>query len=686
MKKYLMTGIAALAMIAGFTSCSSNDDAFDYEGNAALTVKTYQENFIKVFGKPAANQTWGFGKAVSSSRAAMTRAIQPSFNFPGDADDSKFLEKVPEGIELLPAGIGRANHYIDESYEGDLNVWGIGTAEGNWMDKSAGVLYVKGNCDFSNRSFYFGGDSEIYLVKGATLTLGVNNGSSNLQTNTMIYIAKGAKLIANGELMLNNGLHIYNHGTIETPKLSTNNNSVLYNVGTVTVTNRISVENERSVIVNDGVITATDLNTAGSGKFENNNKVTISGTTFVNSNSNTWVNNGDYHTGNFIYYAASDEVINNCKLTVDNDFGINLADNAGNGNFKMDAGSSVVTQNFYGGGNWTGTYAGTYCNAQGGPFYIYMGSGSVFKVLGTATMNASKENYGIYGPESGQYAVFQAKEIVMGKEKQGFEVTYGGNLAVVAETHFAQGHDGREDHPFIDFKGNAAIYQNGQKPSISIAATKCNPGFEGGSDKPMLRVFAEDLSATEESDFDFNDVVFDAEYVSASNVKVTILAAGGTLPLRLMENDNYEVHGALAAQNPTKANQAVAWDKEKKDWVTGLPIKTTTMINTEAERIYPEHPLYQAIDGLNAYTFNITNYTDWSNDLSEFSVQVRDRIKVEVDKGGWIELTAPVGEPACKVAVPIKKPWSLEKVSLGKNFARYCSDPSYTAWYLTNNN
>ena len=539
-----MSGLTVLAMAFVAASCSSDDV---YDASRSKVQDQYDAAFIRTFGEPASNQDWGFGTLYTNytRSTAFTRAIQPTFNFPSDADPSKFLDDVPAGIELLTSGIGRANHYIDETYEGDVNVWGMGTEAGGWQDKSGGILYVKGNCDFSNRSFYFGGNSELYLVKGATLTLGENNGSGNLQSGTMIYIAEGAKLIANGVLHLNNGLHIYNHGTIETPQLSTNNNSVLYNVGTVTVTNKISVENTLSVIVNDGTITAADLNTAGSGKFENNNKVTISGTTFVNSNSNTWVNNGDYHTGNFIYYAASNEVINNCKLTVDKDFGINLADNAGNGNFKMDAGSSVVTQNFYGGGNWTGTYAGTYCNAQGGPFYIYMGSGSVFKVLETATMNASKENYGIYGPESGQYAVFQAKNIVMGKENQGFEVTYGGNLAVVAESHFANGNDGREDRPFIDFKGNAVVYApefTSGLPAINIAETECNPGFHGGNEIVYThRVICEDLGDADDSDF--NDVAFDIRYADGG-AYFRVISVGGIYPLKV---DGHEVHQMFGA-------------------------------------------------------------------------------------------------------------------------------------------
>ena len=465
----------------------------------------------------------------TTSNAPARRAIQPTFKFPADADASKFLDDVPAGVEKLTSNQAIVNNYIDETWQGDLNIWGQGSAETNWQ-ACGGTLYIKGNCNFSNRSFYFAGNSELYLVAGATLTLGENNGSGNLQQNTKIYIAEGAKLIAKGELKLNNGLHIYNHGTIETNKLSTNSNSVLVNGGTITVANKISVENTLSVIVNNGTINATDMNTAGSGKFQNNNSVTISGTTFVNSNDNTWVNNGQYHTGNFIYNAASDEVINNCLLTVDEDFNINLGDNPGNGNFKMDAGSGVVTKYFNGGGNWSKSNSTGWSSFNGGPFYIYMGAGSVFEVTETATMNATKADYGIYGPQTGKYAVFHAKDIVAGKAGQGYEVTYGGNLFVASDTHFANGWSGQ--YPYIAIKGNAKVARFGDAVDVTIQASECNPGYSGGVTPPDPKQYIyfafEDLGRND--DFDFNDVVVRVSYPDANRKStVELCAIGGTL-------------------------------------------------------------------------------------------------------------------------------------------------------------
>ena len=625
-KRFILFGTAVTAIVTGLVSCSH-----DFEGNNLSQAEiAYRTSFVKTFGVPAADQDWGFGSDETAG-ARMTRKIQPSYNFPSDAAATKFLAAVPAGVQKLTQNVARANHYIDETWTGDLNIWGGATAEGNWQDRSGGVLYIKGNCDFSNRSFYFDGNSELYLLEGATLTLNANS-AGNLQTNTKIYMAANSKIVTNGELKLNNGLHIYNHGTIEANKLSTNSNSVLYNVGKVIVATKISVENELSVVVNDGIINAADLNTAGSGKIENNDSVRITGTTFVNSNSNTWVNNGHYHTGNFIYNAASDEVINNCRLTVDEDFNINLGDNPGNGNFKMDAGSGVVTKNFNGGGNWSKNYSTGWSSFNGGPFYVYMGANSVFKVTETCTLNATKADYGFYGPETGGYAVLDAKEIKKGADNQGYEVTYGNNLYVYTENHFGNGYSGQ--YPYIDFKGNAKIFAPGfedGKPAITIQPSRCCAGFAGsgsGSEgegdggesgdtpelTPDVRIIAEDLSASESSDFDFNDVVFDVTFTSSTTALVTLQAAGGTLPLTVA---GVEVHDMFG-------------------------VSTSTMVNTFAGNKSAYAPVSFEITGIDS------------------SKRGRD-IEILVLKGDeWCPLEAHQGVPAAKLAVKPTFVWCDE--------------------------
>ena len=78
MKKYLMTGIAALALCAGFTSCSHDLEPMSQEEidqmEAQKIVNTYKAAFEQyIGGKVASSQTWGF-------KSTRTRTAEPQMN------------------------------------------------------------------------------------------------------------------------------------------------------------------------------------------------------------------------------------------------------------------------------------------------------------------------------------------------------------------------------------------------------------------------------------------------------------------------------------------------------------------------------------------------------------------------------------------------------------------------------
>jgi len=75
MKKYLMTGIAALTLFAGFTSCSHDDDIEVYTQDQIIKAE-YEAKFLAAFGQPASNQDWGFGST--------TRAFTRTWNVNGN--------------------------------------------------------------------------------------------------------------------------------------------------------------------------------------------------------------------------------------------------------------------------------------------------------------------------------------------------------------------------------------------------------------------------------------------------------------------------------------------------------------------------------------------------------------------------------------------------------------------------
>ena len=74
MKKYLMTGIAALTLAGIFTSCSHDMDLYSGGDTSKKIIENYENAFVQTFGQPAPTQDWGFGSATVAGTRGMTRA------------------------------------------------------------------------------------------------------------------------------------------------------------------------------------------------------------------------------------------------------------------------------------------------------------------------------------------------------------------------------------------------------------------------------------------------------------------------------------------------------------------------------------------------------------------------------------------------------------------------------------
>ena len=642
MKKYLISFVAATALVLAFTGCSKSNDLYNQgiidEKNKEDQAKQDQQNelaineayataFEKAFGPVGSNVDWGFGRKSSSTRA-VTRAVgtyaqykgnmQPTLNppFPSDCAASNFLDAVPAGVNKLPTwGAGAGSYFIDAETQ-SVSTW-----------SGASKIYVTGTVDLSNGDTdattpKFAPDyrSEIYLLKGSTLKLG--EVSAIMFNVDAIYIAEGATLQTAGILKANSNTKVYNHGTISVGTFEVNTSSFLYNVGTLTAES-VNAESNNSRIVNDGTINSTAV-VVNAGAVQNNDMWTVFGTTKINSNNSGWVNNGHWTTGNYAYIGGSENVINNCFLEVENDFEMNISSETGA--FKIDGGGGVLTKNFYGGRDSS-------TGAISGPFRIDMGANAVFVVSETAQFESGRgddEGFGIFGVSSDAPAVFQAKDIVrdatLQAQRSHGAVTYGGNLYVSAETHFAQGYDGEGDgsvaaKPFIYVKDGftlenniyAAGFKSG-KPNINIPETPCSPGFQGGN--PLYRVIAEDLSASEAGDFDFNDVVFDVVKAEGGVTTLKLICAGGVLPLRVRganQAEGTEIHSLFGENEPNANGQYNMYN-------TGLSPKMPEVeFTVEGTYTTPE--------------------------------QIRNII-IEVWKNDqWMELTAETGKAACKILV-----------------------------------
>lgn len=351
----------------------------------------------------------------------------------------------------------------------------------------------------------------------------------------------------------------------------------------------------------------------------------------------------------------------------------------------MDAGSGVVTKNFNGGGNWAKTYSTGWDSHNGGPFNIIMGAKSVFKVTNIATMNATNANYGISGPATGDWAVFQADTIVAGAANQGYEVTYGGNLAVVAGKggHFAQGYSGT--YPYIDIKDNAVIYEKGDMPNITIEATECNPGFkgtpgegEGGTvlGDPAVYTFAfEDQRLT--GDYDMNDVVVkvspsvnDDGTINYDKLDFKLVAAGATFNIwvKIGEETLFggEVHDAFKVNRGVMVNTAGTVQSAK---ATKDPISHLSFATPEAVKV---------IENGKIVGIDLTKLNIWI-DVNPGSANTADQIK-------YLDETI---DPSA-VLIPTDWAWPIERTKVTEaytNFAAWAATLNRTdamnAWYNT---
>ena len=652
----------ATAMLGAMLLSSCNHDEYYYsEENVEKSINDkYAAAFEKAFGKVGPNVDWGFSNKNAGARV-VTRAGGVTFpttiTFPGDCASSEFtpdLTNVPSYQDYLRS-LGTAYWTPTECGYGVAYINEVQPIKINGDEEKRSKLYIKaGTYDFRNVSFYLGKNVGLYLLEGATVTL-----DNSVAANAIfdIYIAQGAELIANGDdgLVANSGAHVYNRGTITCSKFEANTTSVLYNSGIVNSTGTLSAEsnstdgvNDLSFIVNNGEIECKDV-VVNAGAVLNIYDWTVSGTTYVNSNNSGWINNGHWTTKDYAYVGGSKNVINNCSLTVTRDFDMNISSLSGVNEaeigFKINSNGSVETLNFYGGRNLENN------KVEGGPFKIRMAENSLFKVNNKATLESGRgpmtdaeEGFGFFGPKSGGYAVFQAKDIVRDSYLASINshgaVTYSGNLYVSAETHFAQGYDSDGSgtyvpKPFIyergGFKIANNIYAGGfnpGKPDYTIEESDCSPGFKGGN--PLYRVIAEDLSAAEAGDFDFNDVVFDVVKAEGGKTTLKLICAGGVLPLKV---GGVEVHGLFGE---TQANEQGQYK----------------MYNTGAG------------PNVDPVTFEIEGTYIKPADIK--------KIKIEVFKEGiWMELEATTGEAACKILVDSSFKPVTERQSIANDYGKF---------------
>ena len=671
MKRYLMTGIAALAMGGMFTSCSHDMSLYNGDGTKAVVDK-YEQAFVDAYGEPDANQTWGFGEKTTTvaGTRGMTRSVPSSPTFK-DGDCPSMPSNYYNTVAEVEANVSYYTGDVNNKSAGDVFYIDSNSTLYNTQNRDNLTIYVIGNVTYLGSTGQNNDGTTFCVTEGSTLKLGKvcerltiylapnatldiserldENGNKAKETiypdwnnyqattveptaftftkdNAALYMNTGSRVVAE-DLWFKDGYTVLNEGgTIETTDLHVENGAVLYNKNEIKATGVIALRNTNGEIDNFGTMEGASMTLDANSRFNNvaGGEVTISGLTKINNDSgnNAWQNNGQFNTGSFeITGGCQDPVaFNNCHMSVTNKFFMN------HGNFVLDGGAAVECGSF----EWQDDN------------YFHMGGKALLKVTGQLLANNDDTGYGFYGDDT-DYAVIQAGSIEKGSQGK-FRAAYFGNIFVDTDNHFTQGENSADgtwytfdDNVKFSFTDNTDVsgYQtHGAKTaqkatnfSIDIPADNagCTPGYKYTPGNPpstpqndpnKIRIIAEDLSAAGDTDFDFNDVVLDVTFGSPATVILT--HAGGTLPLRINGNDANEVHKLFGVWKEDPALR----DKQE-------------MVNTGK--------------GPNIPSVDLTNVLNVSiNSRSEADT----RLKLEVYKNGsWIEMTSPKGEPACKLAV-----------------------------------
>ena len=598
MKKYLMSGIAAIAVCAAFTSCSKEnlyDENAVVEKNEMAVREAYAQAFEKAFGKVGANVDWGFGPSRSNTRATGEFANHVGAYPDANMWTSKgFLAPDP----LTPGQKLRVQFYFQ-------------------MVQNPGGTPDKGTLDFFMQQVYDGGDDPM-------------DGKSPEK----YLAANGSTYITSGEHMDHltvgpNNLHIFNFNN---GNCSTNPN--VADRDQTDVNNTTQQHSDQIQLMLNTPTSCFGYANSDASYVRKDRWRLVSGEVidaFCDDPSN----------GYAAFLAAHQGVVD--KKCYWDDFKRSYI----GFDFDMIPDSTI--------------FAGTYVDKNGNPIYD----------LSNHAKDIHHKNYEYFSIDlKGQDKVWNGTALVDATTIGEWGTDPWGNRAffpympgttkkihkVVAElNHFC----GEYDNNWNDDNWKYTVSNNGQNTDyarIDYMTTALNAGKLPKNDKEWVvvgncadgyysdwivsflpaepedtpvttkyRVIAEDLTADEASDFDFNDVVFDVEPNEAGTAaKIVLRAAGGIYKLTVA---GQEVHEAFAAEYPE-----AGYGKGENDL---YPMINTNPWNPEVKVI-----LFESLSG----------------DFSPANIRTTiNSIEIKVYKPGYEQngllLTARTGEAACKILV-----------------------------------
>ena len=581
-----MTGITALAICVGFTSCSNDIDALTQEElnelNAQKIIKNYEKAFEATFGKPAANQTWGFGDPVETTRTRQNAADGNEWGAPTDNPaeyDRGWI--VPD--TLTDAQKLRVTRYFQTHPY-------LTYIDPHWSDffvqqvYTGGTNVLTGNESYKNKDY--APSPEVYRSADKLSTQDADITSDKLNW-----------LFAYGETE-----HINNFNAATAsykPVLETGED-----------VNNGKKHNDRINLMYHSSTQEFSYQNAYSSVRHAIPYVALAGAQTIDEWADSVKNATGEIIGEPVYYGTSYSGKQNSywnRSFLGCDLELLIGDEIYVNGYK-DYSAPLYD------GHWVDGYK----------YYKPETYGETYKYL--------KAESNQYGGDLRKYD----------NEPQGDELTW----------LLANGYLPRESSADKDWIKPLPVADHYYSDWI-VTLTEAKRQNEIIVDPTSfsLRVMAEDLSATERSDYDFNDVVFDVVWKVGDNYATIYLkAAGGTLPLRIGSTNGeggIEVHEQFGVQ-------------------------TNIMVNTHWAGT-------NGVDGKTAQPFTVPFSVTASNaeagiTTADFNAAVNTQISVEVEKlinsstgeKKWFGLYANQGQVCCKFGCPTTYNWVSERTNIDR--------------------
>jgi hypothetical protein len=611
MKKYLMMGIAALAL----ASCSKDEVTY-----VNPDVQKYETAFINRFGQPNPNQTWGF--SANASRA-LTRGTYPNANMWAEAwvvvpqltpEQKDIVRQYFQQNQLKKyEDPGWTNYFVQQVYKGGTNTTGSESPEQYESANSVSwnPQYVIGSNHMDHLAAVYPNNTQDHIFNFNYGTCSTNPNVQNTDTVTYLEPKNATEHSDEIQLMVNSTTNKFGYfnsdgslghteytslvswKTIRTWANGKGLNGELLNDGW----NRSFMGFDFEQIVGDDIYVHTDtdsLNAEGKTFLNGKGEVqkTLRYATYRDMPDWTYVWDGT-KAGKF------EDVVNRDGLII----------------FDGKPVPMLIAQ------------TNEYCGDNGD---VDWNQHAVRKLVKVGTR---------YNNNTGEDEDVMQEELCLDLTYL-YEMLDNEYLPVISSTmgKWVKVHGGADGY-YSDW----IVTLTEAKP---VNDTPIIPD-EPDDDPYDLRIMAEDLTVSENSDFDFNDIVFDVKWISSEQVDIKILAAGGIYPIRINERSDWEAHAILGA--------------------------SMTMTNT-----YPGAHYAKTASQI----LHVSGNFGSSKSDQAFFDGVK-AIKVEVSKNGgqtWTPLEAPTGKVASKIAVPVTVEWCDEFQDIDVRWGGSKSSGKFAAW------